>query len=65
VIGMNAITIYMAVGIIDFRYTTKFFLQGMLQLFGSYQTLVFTLGFVTLRWLFLYFLYRQKIFLRV
>jgi len=65
VIGMNAITIYMASGIVDWPFTVKYFLGGLMSICGSLQPLIFALGMVSLRWLFLYFLYRQKIFLRV
>ncbi len=65
VIGMNAITIYMADRFFDFGAITRVFLHGLEPVFGTYQPLVWNAGVVLTAWLFLYFLYRQKIFLRV
>lgn len=66
VIGMNSITIYLAQRVIDFGYTSKFFFGGLISLVPeSAHTLVGALGYVAVAWLFLYFLYRQKIFLKV
>lgn len=66
VIGMNSITIYMAQRIINFRYTSDFFFSGLVKLLPEdAQLLVSSLGYVAVSWLFLYFLYRQKIFLKV
>lgn len=65
VIGANSILIYMAQRLIDFRYTTRFLFNGALELTGEYQTLLFAIALVTVKWLFLYLMYRKKIFLRV
>jgi len=65
VIGMNAITIYLVDRFFDFGVITKIFLHGLLPLFGHYQPLLWAICVVSTMWLFLYFLYRQKIFLRV
>ncbi len=63
VIGANAITAYMLVHIIDFEALLKnlAFLKG-----GSEGVLMIAaaLAFLLL-WLFLWFLYKRKIFLRV
>jgi predicted acyltransferase len=65
VIGMNAITIYLVDRFFDFGIVTKIFLHGFLPVFGQYQPVVWDCSVVLTMWLFLYFLYRQKIFLRV
>ena len=66
VIGMNSILIYMAVGFIDFAYTTDFFFEGLLSsLGGPAQQVLWWIGFVVVEWAFLYFLYRKKTFLRI
>ncbi|MBO4671852.1 MAG: DUF5009 domain-containing protein [Bacteroidales bacterium] len=66
VIGMNSITIYMAPRIIDFRHATDFFLAGLCSYMGPvWAKIVWYIGFLALEWLFLYFLYKKKIFLRV
>ncbi len=65
VIGMNAITIYLVKQFFDFGIIANIFLHGLLPLSGRYQPLVWECSVVFTMWLFLYFLYRQKIFLRV
>ena len=66
VIGLNAITIYMAPRVIDFRHAADFLFTGTASLFAeAWQPMVITLAIITLKWLFLYFLYKKKIFLRV
>lgn len=67
VIGMNSITIYIASEAIDFGHTADFLFTGFIDnLFPEpFRPLVFTLCFIACWWTFLYFLYRQKIFLRV
>ena len=67
VIGMNSITIYIASEAIDFNHTADFLFTGFVDnLFPEpFRPLVFTLCFIACWWTFLYFLYRQKIFLRV
>jgi predicted acyltransferase len=66
VIGMNSILIYMAGLVIDFAYTTDFFLKGaLLPLDGPGGRLIWWIGFVLIEWAFLYFLYRKRVFLRI
>lgn len=66
VIGMNSITIYMAQKIIPFRTISKFFFGGLAEhLPPLWGDVVLKGGFVIICWLFLYFLYRKKIFLKV
>lgn len=62
VIGMNSITIYMATRIINFGAIAGFFLGW---LGGAWGEWVIIAGAVTIEWLFLYYLYKNKIFLRV
>lgn len=66
VIGMNAITIYMAQVIIPFGDIAKYFLSGTLPLLSDpVRLIVLALGVLAVKWLFLYHLYRTKTFLRV
>ena len=66
VIGMNSITIYMANGIMGFGLFATFFFGGVAGLlpdaWGKALLAGATVGF---EWLFLYFLYRKEVFLRV
>ena len=66
VIGMNSITIYLAQRMIDFGYTSGFFFSGLAGLLPeNARLLVSAVGYTAISWLFLYFLYRKNIFLKV
>lgn len=67
VIGMNSILIYLAGEFIDFEYAAKFFFEGLIKLISSgwVEGLLSVLGFLAVKWGFLYFLYKKKTFLRV
>lgn len=66
IIGMNSILIYMSSVFIDWHYTTKSLLGWLAQLGGSVAgPVLFVLGMLAIKWLFLKFMYDKKIFLRV
>ena len=66
VIGMNSITIYLANNIINFRPASKFLFGGLKDLFpAEWAPLIASVALVVTGWLFLYFLYKKKIFLKV
>jgi len=66
VIGMNPITIYLAERIINFRSATNFLFGGFADLLpDAWSTLIYGTGLTTIAWIFLYFLYRKRIFLKV
>ncbi len=66
VIGMNAITIYIAPRFIDFSKMATFFLSGTAALSGEWSSVVLVAGSLfAKKWLFLYYLYRNRIFLRL
>ncbi len=66
VIGMNSITIYLAQSFINFSYTAKKLFGGLIGMFPeTAQPLLTGMGYVAVCWAFLYFLYRQRIFLKV
>jgi predicted acyltransferase len=66
VIGMNSITIYMASSIIKFSSASKFLFGGVKDLFPiAYAPFIGSVALVLTGWLFLYFLYKKKIFLKV
>ena len=66
VIGMNSITIYVAQRLVDFGFTARFFLGGLASMMSpaAGEALTWT-GHITVCWIFLYFLYRKNIFLKV
>lgn len=66
VVGMNSITIYLAQRIISFQGINKFIFGGLAGLFPEAWTdSVMSLGYIAVCWLFLYFLYRKNVFLKV
>lgn len=66
VIGMNSITIFMAPRIINFKFATDFFLEGLCGLMSpGWAKVVWQCGYLALVWLFLFFLYKKRIFLKV
>jgi len=65
VIGLNPITIYVVQGIFDFGIIANIFIHGFKDNLGSFEPVIMQLSILTIKWLFLYFLYRQKIFLKV
>lgn len=65
VIGMNAIVMYVAPRFIDFDRMSTFFLGGVARLSGGAGDLVLEAGSLGAKWLFLYYLYRNRLFLRV
>lgn len=66
VIGVNSITIYLAHRLFDFEYTTRFLFGGLIKLFPeTWFPFLGATAFVVIGWIFLYFLYKKKIFLKV
>ncbi len=67
VIGLNPITIYMCNrGALRFDSPRDFFFGGIINLFSEpAQPVVKILAYIIVSWVFLYILYRKKIFLRV
>ncbi len=67
VIGMNPITIYLAGKIINFRAATQFFFGGIAELFPELWTplIINGIGITTIAWVFLYILYKKKIFVKI
>ena len=66
VIGVNSITIYMAQAIINFGFTSNYLFGGLFGLFPEPWTdFLNAVAFIAVCWLFLYFLYKQKIFIKV
>ncbi|MGI8637052.1 MAG: acyltransferase family protein, partial [Segetibacter sp.] len=66
VIGMNSILIYLSGKFINWNYTTTGFFKWLDQLVGvPYNAVVMVVCLVMIKWLFLYVLYKKKVFLRV
>lgn len=66
VIGMNPITIYLTERIVGFGKANNFFFQGLAELLPEkWGPVIMATGVVAIAWVFLYFLYKKKIFLKV
>ncbi|MBQ4288122.1 MAG: DUF5009 domain-containing protein, partial [Bacteroidales bacterium] len=66
IIGMNSITIYMVQRIVPFKEVTNFFFGGAAALMSPpWSAWLLAIGYFAISWLFLWFLYRRKIFLKV
>lgn len=65
VIGMNPILIYVVRSQFNFAHITRVFVHGFTPLFGAYFPVVMDFCTMMTGWLFLYFLYRKKMFLKV
>lgn len=66
VIGMNSITIYLAQQFIRFQFTADKVFGGLIGLLPESSHAFFSAAaYITVCWLFLYFLYKKKIFLKV
>jgi predicted acyltransferase len=66
VIGMNSILIYMSGRFLNWQYSTNAFLGWLGQLIGNpYNAVVMAICIVLVKWVFLYFMYKKKVFLRV
>ena len=67
VIGVNSITIYLAQRVVPFYKISDFLFEGTVKLLlpVKYHMFGLTFCFLLTSWLFLYFLYRRKIFLKI
>jgi predicted acyltransferase len=66
VIGMNSILIYISGHFINWRYTTNSFFHWLGQLVGDpYSIVILAMCLIFVKWLFLYFMYKKRVFLRV
>jgi len=66
VIGMNPITIYLTERIVNFRSAAKFFFGGFTSIMPeTWAPLIDGIGITAIAWVFLYILYKKKIFLKI
>jgi predicted acyltransferase len=66
VIGLNSILIYLSGRFINWQYTTNAVFKWLGQWVGEpFNVVVLALCTIAVEWLFLYFMYRKKVFLRV
>ena len=65
VVGSNAITIYMLTHVMSFDNISYFFIYGIKDSLGAAQSLVIALISAALEWLLLYYLYRNRYFIKL
>lgn len=65
VVGVNPIAIYIASGLFDFGSIVNVFVHGFIDYLGAFKPLFWALCMLITKWLFVYFLYKKKIFLKV
>jgi len=66
VIGLNSITIYLGQNIIDFGFIRDFFFAGIAaRCSKGIGDLILSCAYVFVCWIFLWFLYKKKVFLKV
>jgi predicted acyltransferase len=65
VIGMNAITIYIVQGLFDFGIFVNIAIHGFVGYMGPVKNIFFLVCLIAIKWFFLYFLYKKKIFLKI
>lgn len=65
IIGVNAITIYLVWNLFKFGTVTFIFVHGFIAYLGPAEPIFWAVSVTMTAWLFLYFLYKQKIFLRI
>jgi len=64
VIGLNPITIYVAQRLFDFGIIANIFIHGFIDYLGPFKPIFWAFCVLIVKWLFLYFLYKKKIFLK-
>jgi len=66
VIGMNSILIYMSIVFINWKFTTNSIFKWLFDIVGEpYNSVVCVICLLMVQWMFLYLLYKKKIFLRI
>ena len=65
VVGTNSITIYLGSRLIDFNCVANVLIGNFADSFGRAELLVTAITVAMVEWLFLYYLYRNKIFLKI
>lgn len=66
VIGLNSLVIYLVYRFVNFRHTSRLLFEGLYRpLPEGFHEILEALGAMGLVWLFLYILYRNKIFVKV
>lgn len=65
VIGSNALAVYMAVELFDFRLVADVFVGGLTKWLGPWNDFARWTGSVTILWLIMYWMYKKKSFIKI
>jgi predicted acyltransferase len=65
VIGMNAIAVYVAANLFDFKLIGNVFVGGLGKWLGPWNEPVMAIAAFAVIWLILYWMYRKKIFIKI
>jgi predicted acyltransferase len=65
VIGMNALAIYMATNLFDFRILGNIFVGHLLPRIGRWDAVLGEAAALTIIWLILYWMYRTRSFVKI
>ena len=65
VIGMNAIAVYTATHVYDFRHLADIFVRGLAPWTGDWHDFVRAVWGLTILWLILLYMYRKKTFIKI
>jgi predicted acyltransferase len=65
IIGMNAIAVYMATHLINFRNIGGIFVGGLEKYAGNWYSLIYALAGFAVVWLILWWMYRKKSFIKI
>ena len=62
---MNAIAVYVATHLFDFKHIGNVFVGGLAPYLGSWNNFVQEAAALAVIWLILYWMYRQKAFIKI
>ncbi|MGZ9899093.1 transmembrane glucosamine N-acetyltransferase NagX [Shewanella gaetbuli] len=66
VIGTNAIIVYLGSSVINWQYITQSLFGGVINVFpAESQPLMTVIGFITVQWLVLWWMFKRNIFIRI
>lgn len=65
IIGMNAISVYVATHLFDFRLIGNVFVGGLFKWTGSWSNFIESLASLSVVWFILYWMYRTRTFIKV
>jgi len=65
VIGMNAIAVYMATHVFDFRVLGDIFVRNLAQWTGDWHDFVRAVAGMAILWFILYYMYRKRTFIKI